>query len=106
MTEASQKSSASTGSLRRRKTQPERWPVDVQTHASRLRYIADYLDFISNYFGEGLARTDRLDLEAETERALTAFREHIPGGVNFSSAPTLLSLKEETEYLLQQAKRC
>lgn len=64
--------------MRRRKTQPERRPVDVQTHASRLRYIADYLDFISNYFGEGLARTDRLDLKAETERALTAFREHIP----------------------------
>lgn len=67
--------------LRRSKSKRkiERAPVNVQTQASRLRYIADYLEFISGYVGESLSKTDRLDLAAETARGLTAFRAHIPG---------------------------
>lgn len=57
----------------------ERKPVDTQTQASRLRYIADYLEFLSGYVGESLSKADRLVLEAETTRGLAAFREHIPG---------------------------
>lgn len=64
--------------LRRSKKHTERLPVNLQTHASRLRYIADYLAFISNYVAEGLSSTDRRELEGETERALKAFLEHIP----------------------------
>lgn len=64
--------------MRRRKTQPEARPVDVQTHASRLRYIADYLDFISNYVAEGLQSSERQKLRAETSQTLKSFREHIP----------------------------
>jgi len=65
-------------SLRRNRKQTDRQPVDVQTHASRLRYIADYLAFISNYVAGTLSRPNRRDLEVETERALAAFREHVP----------------------------
>lgn len=65
-------------SLRRKRGESERRPVDVQTHASRLRYIADYLAYISGYVGATLPRAVRLDLEADTTHALVAFREHIP----------------------------
>jgi len=64
--------------IRKGKNQPERKPVDIQTQASRLRYIADYLNFISGYVGESLSKSNRLDLELETARGLAAFRAHIP----------------------------
>lgn len=64
--------------LRRSRKHTARLPVNLPTHASRLRYIADYLVFISNYVAEGLSSTDRRELEGETERALRAFLEHIP----------------------------
>jgi integrase len=62
----------------RRTGKAERRPVDVQTQASRLRYIASYLEFISGYVGESLPQASRLALEAETTLRLTAFRTHIP----------------------------
>ncbi len=52
--------------------------VDVATHASRLRYIAEYLEFVSNYIGAGLPAPQRRELELESARALKAFREHVP----------------------------
>lgn len=64
--------------IRRSQTQAERQPVDTQTHASRLRYIADYLSYISTYVAATLSRGDRQHLEADTARALKAFRQHIP----------------------------
>ncbi|WP_235580432.1 site-specific integrase [Rhizobacter sp. Root404] len=64
--------------MRRSKHRPERRAVDIQTQASRLRYIADYLQFISAYVGDGLPRDKRQDLEVDTARALAALRTHIP----------------------------
>lgn len=64
--------------IRRSQMQAERQPVDTQTCASRLRYMADYLSFISGYVAASLPRGDRRDLEADTTRAITAFRTHIP----------------------------
>ncbi len=52
--------------------------VDVQTRASRLRYIADFLGYISSYVGTTLQRAQREDLRVETLHALGGFREHIP----------------------------
>lgn len=64
--------------LRRASRNTQRRSVDVGTQASRLRYIADYLGFIANYVSATLPRPMGRELEAETARALTAFREHIP----------------------------
>lgn len=64
--------------LRRSKNKPERRSVDIQTQASRIRYIADYLAFISAYVGDSLPRDSRRDLGVDTTRALAAFRTHIP----------------------------
>lgn len=55
-----------------------RRPVDVATQASRLRYIADFLAFISNYVAATLPTSTARDLEAASSRALAAFRQHIP----------------------------
>lgn len=64
--------------IRRTQKQSERQPVDAQTYASRLRYMADFLSFISAYVAATLPRGDRQILEADAKRALTVFREHIP----------------------------
>jgi len=64
--------------IRKNQKEVERKPVDAQTCASRLRYMADYLTFISGYVAASLPRGDRRDLEADTTRAITAFRTHIP----------------------------
>lgn len=64
--------------VRRSQKLVERQPVDVQTYASRLRYMADFLSYIAGYVASTLPRSERRDLEADAERSLTAFREHIP----------------------------
>lgn len=65
-------------SLRRHKNERVRRPVDVQTQASRLRYITDFLEFLSRYVGDTLTEQEQVNLKTETARALEAFREHIP----------------------------
>ncbi len=52
--------------------------IDVQARASRLRYIASFLSYISSYVGATLPRVQRDELRAETLHALGGFREHIP----------------------------
>lgn len=63
--------------IRKSQKQDERQPVDAQTCASRLRYMADYLSFISGYVAASLPPGDRRDLEADTTRAITVFRTHM-----------------------------
>lgn len=65
-------------SPRRHRKEIERKPVDSHTHASRLRYIANFLEFLSNYVGATLSRQEQRDLRTDTEFALRAFRENIP----------------------------
>lgn len=65
-------------SLRQSQKPAERQPVDVQTYASRLLYMADYLAYISGYVAATLPLDERRHLVAEAESALAAFREHIP----------------------------
>lgn len=64
--------------LRRTKQAEARRPVDAQTQASRLRYIADFLKFFSTYVAATLPPAQRSALEAEAERGLVSFKEHIP----------------------------
>lgn len=87
--------------LRRKSDDKPRRPVDVGTQATRLRHMADFLEFIANYVGATLPGTTRRELEAERALALTAFREHIP---EVSKRATLnarvgLSLEEQERLL-------
>ncbi|MGN4152646.1 tyrosine-type recombinase/integrase [Burkholderia gladioli] len=83
--------------LRRSSAVMDRKPVDVGTQASRLRYMADFLDFISTYVGSTLPKEARRELEAETGRALTAFREHIPSVSRRSKLDARVGLSREEE---------
>jgi integrase len=64
--------------LRRKTNDKPCRSVSIQTQASRLRYIADYLEFIAAYVGATLTGPAQQALAAESARALSAFREHIP----------------------------
>ncbi|WP_232434890.1 site-specific integrase [Burkholderia ubonensis] len=64
--------------LRRKGGEAERNAVDVATQASRLRYMADYLAFLSDYVGSSLPASERETLKAESKHALIAFRANIP----------------------------
>lgn len=87
--------------IRRKQKLDERQPVVVQTYASRLRYMADYLGFISGYVAATLSRGERRDLDADTARALKAFREHIPSVPNRAKlgARMGLSIEEQNRVL-------
>ena len=52
--------------------------VDVATQALRLRYIADYLEFMATYLGATLSASVRQELALESAHALKAFRAQIP----------------------------
>ncbi len=64
--------------LRLETNQPERVPVDVTTQASRLRYMAGFLQFVSGYIAATLTPAVRAHLDDECSRALEAFRAQVP----------------------------
>lgn len=66
--------------IQRRQKHIERQPVESQTYASRLRYIAHYLEYTSRYVAAVLPRKERLELLEDVATALKNFREHIPKG--------------------------
>jgi integrase len=80
---------------RRKRTEAERDAVDVATQASRLRYIADYLDFLSDYVGSTLSQSERRSLKAEQEDALRAFRANIPKVPRRAKLNARVGLSEE-----------
>jgi len=87
--------------LRRKNNDKPRRPVDVGTQATRLRHMADFLEFIASYVGASLPKTMRGKLETERTLALAAFCEHIP---EVSKRATLnarvgLSLEEQERLL-------
>ncbi len=87
--------------LRKSSRNVGRQPVDVATQASRLRYMADYLAFISSYVGATLPSSMSRDLEGQTVRALTAFREHIPEVSRRAKLDARVGLSQaEQEHLL------
>lgn len=81
--------------LRRRSGETKREAVDVATQASRLRYMADYLDFLSDYVGSTLSQSERGSLKAEKEDALTAFRANIPTVPKRAKLNARVGLSEE-----------
>ncbi|CAJ0694044.1 tyrosine-type recombinase/integrase [Ralstonia mannitolilytica] len=52
--------------------------VGVATQATRIRYMADFLQFLVTYIGSTLAASMRRDLDRESTQALNAFRAQIP----------------------------
>lgn len=52
--------------------------VESETQGIRLRYIADFLEFLGNYVAPGLPESKRQQFIAEKSLALTTFRSHIP----------------------------
>lgn len=63
---------------RRSQDNVERQSIGKQLHASRLRYIANYLAYITDYVAATLPHTQRRNLLADAALALKAFRAEIP----------------------------
>lgn len=87
--------------LRRKGGEIETASVDVATQASRLRYMAEYLEFVSGHVGTGLPATQRRDLELESARALKAFRVHIPPVSRRAKLGARVGLSTEEQQQLQ-----
>lgn len=88
--------------MRRKATIKVIKPVDVGTQANRIRYMADYLDFLGTYFSASLPKDRRKEMQLERDHALRAFRANVP---KVSKRPKLdarvgLS-KEEQDQVLQ-----
>lgn len=64
--------------IRRKSAVEEAKSVSVETQATRLRYMADYLGFLATYMGAALSASLRKELAFESDRALEAFRAQIP----------------------------
>ncbi|MBN6207514.1 site-specific integrase [Ralstonia pickettii] len=52
--------------------------VSVATQATRIRYMADFLEFLSAYVWATLPASQRRDLDRESAQALQAFRAQVP----------------------------
>lgn len=64
--------------MRRNKQSKEVAPVGKANHANRMRYMADYLEFVASYYAEALSPTARQQAVLERTEALLAFRAQIP----------------------------
>ena len=64
--------------MRRKAVLPDIKPVDVATQASRLRYMADYLEFLVMYVGATLSGPQREKLALDSAYALKTFRAQVP----------------------------
>lgn len=56
----------------------DRMAVDVATRAKRLRYIGAYLEFLADYVGATLPRSQAQELKADSQAGLKAFCAEIP----------------------------
>jgi integrase len=83
--------------MRRAQPAEERRPVDAQTQASRLRYIADFLKFFSIYVAASLPPSKRSALEAEAQRGLVALKEHVPRVSKRAKLGARVGLSEEEQ---------
>ena len=64
--------------IRRKAAVDEVKAVTVATQASRLRYIADFLEFMATYIGATLPARQRPDLAHESAGALKSFLAQVP----------------------------
>lgn len=80
-------------------------PVDTSTQASRLRYIANYLTFVSNYMSEELSFEKRSFFEEKSERALNSFKAHIPAVSKRAKLDARVGLSLDDQFKLIAATR-
>lgn len=52
--------------------------VDVATQASRIRYMADFLEFVADYYGAMLPSVQRQGLATQSAHVLKAFQAQVP----------------------------
>lgn len=64
--------------MRRKKSAQEVEAVGKANHANRMRYMADYLGFLADYFAAGLPQQQCQQLKLESAQALQIFKAHIP----------------------------
>lgn len=64
--------------IRRKLAAEEAKSVSVETQATRLRYMADYLKFLATYIGATLSASLRKELAFESDRALETLRAQMP----------------------------
>lgn len=86
---------------RRAKAQTDAPTVNAHTVASRLRYIADYLTFLSDYVIAQLPKEQAKELREAAAWGLATFKEFIPKSTNRNNLGTRVGLTEEEQKLLQ-----
>jgi integrase len=86
----------------REREQQQLVPVDIATQATRLRYMAEHLEFVSDYVGAGLPERQRKELEQESAAALKAFRAHIPPVSKRAKLNARMGLSEDEQRRLVQ----
>lgn len=91
--------------LRRKAVEYAARAVDVATQASRLRYIADYLQYLSTYVGATLPSELRNELELATARVLKAFLAHVPPVSKRATLGARQGLSEEEQTQLLEVIR-
>lgn len=64
--------------MRRSKAAKEVKAVGKANHATRMRYMADYLGFLASYYAAGLPWQQRHQLNLESAEALRTFKAQIP----------------------------
>lgn len=64
-------------------------PVDVATQASRIRYAAAYLEFLSGYFGADLPKEQRAQLKESTDIGMRALLSNMTQQVAKTNAREL-----------------
>lgn len=88
--------------LRRRAGCDSNRPVEVESQATRIRYIAGYLEFFSTYIGAALPTNLRNELNDESSQVLKAFRAHIPTVSRRAKLGARTGLSEEEQSQLLQ----
>ncbi|MFF7394877.1 tyrosine-type recombinase/integrase [Achromobacter sp. NPDC008082] len=87
--------------MRRRAAVEEVIAVDAANQASRIRYMADYLGFLADYFGAALSAPQKNELAQESVRVLKALQGQIPKVSNRAKVGAREGLsKEDQERLL------
>lgn len=83
--------------FRKKSSRAQRRSVDIATQATRLRYMAEFLEFLSGYVGSSLPKAQCRELELETARALKAFRAHIPSVSRRAKLDARVGLSQEEQ---------
>lgn len=87
--------------MRRRAAVEEMVAVDAANQASRIRYMADYLGFLADYYGAALPAPQKNELAHESARVLKAFQGQVPKVSNRAKVGAREGLsKEDQERLL------